>query len=75
MGCTSTSEQKHNSNTCQHTNKRSQAFPLGESDATVVSKIELKCPEQVHDMTVIDVNVRDMMDVAVKRLELIRIAE
>jgi len=36
---------------------------------------EQKTPEQVHDMTVIDVNVRDMMDVAVKRLELIRIAE
>jgi hypothetical protein len=36
---------------------------------------EQKQPEQVHDMTVIDVNVRDMMDVAVKRLELIRIAE
>ena len=36
---------------------------------------EQKTPEEVHDMTVIDVNVRDMMDVAVKRLELIRIAE
>jgi CHASE3 domain sensor protein len=36
---------------------------------------EQKTPEQVHDMTVIDVNLRDMMDVAVKRLELIRIAE
>ena len=36
---------------------------------------EQKTPEEVHDMTVIDVTVRDMMDVAVKRLELIRIAE
>lgn len=36
---------------------------------------EQKQPEQAQDLTVIDVNVRDMMDVAVKRLELIRIAE
>jgi hypothetical protein len=36
---------------------------------------EHKTPEETHDLTVIDVNVRDMMDVAVKRLELIRIAE
>lgn len=36
---------------------------------------EQKTPEQTQDLTVIDVNVRDMMDVAVKRLELIRIAE
>jgi hypothetical protein len=36
---------------------------------------EQKQPEQSQDLTVIDVNVRDMMDVAVKRLELIRIAE
>ena len=36
---------------------------------------EHKTPEEVHDLAVIDVNVRDMMDVAVKRLELIRIAE
>jgi hypothetical protein len=36
---------------------------------------EQKTPEVTNDLTVIDVNVRDMMDVAVKRLELIRIAE
>jgi hypothetical protein len=36
---------------------------------------EQKQAEQTQDHTVIDVNVRDMMDVAVKRLELIRIAE
>ena len=36
---------------------------------------EQKQPEQTQDLTVIDVNLRDMMDVAVKRLELIRIAE
>jgi len=36
---------------------------------------EQKQPEQTQDLTFIDVNVRDMMDVAVKRLELIRIAE
>jgi len=36
---------------------------------------EHKQLEQAQDLTVIDVNVRDMMDVAVKRLELIRIAE
>jgi hypothetical protein len=36
---------------------------------------EQKTPEQTQDLTIIDVNVRDMMDVAVKRLELIRIAE
>ena len=36
---------------------------------------EQKQAEQTQDLTVIDVNVRDMMDVAVKRLELIRIAE
>jgi len=36
---------------------------------------EHKQAEQSQDMTLIDVNVRDMMDVAVKRLELIRIAE
>lgn len=36
---------------------------------------EHKQAEQTQDLTVIDVNVRDMMDVAVKRLELIRIAE
>jgi hypothetical protein len=36
---------------------------------------EQKQPEQTQDLTIIDVNVRDMMDVAVKRLELIRIAE
>jgi hypothetical protein len=34
-----------------------------------------KAPEQKEDQTVIDVSVRDLMDVAVKRLELIRIAE
>lgn len=36
---------------------------------------DYKAPEERVDMTVIDVKVRDMMDVAVKRLELIRIAE
>jgi hypothetical protein len=36
---------------------------------------EQKQAEQTQDLTVIDVNLRDMMDVAVKRLELIRIAE
>ena len=36
---------------------------------------EQKTAEETNDLTVIDVNVRDMMDVAVKRLELIRIAE
>ena len=36
---------------------------------------EQKQAEEAQDLTVIDVNVRDMMDVAVKRLELIRIAE
>jgi len=36
---------------------------------------EHKAPEQKEDQTVIDVSVRDLMDVAVKRLELIRIAE
>jgi hypothetical protein len=36
---------------------------------------EQKTVEETNDLTVIDVNVRDMMDVAVKRLELIRIAE
>jgi hypothetical protein len=36
---------------------------------------EHKQAEEAQDLTVIDVNVRDMMDVAVKRLELIRIAE
>ena len=36
---------------------------------------EQKQAEATQDHTVIDVNVRDMMDVAVKRLELIRIAE
>jgi hypothetical protein len=34
-----------------------------------------KAPEEKTDQTVIDVSVRDLMDVAVKRLELIRIAE
>jgi hypothetical protein len=34
-----------------------------------------KPPEEKADQTVIDVGVRDLMDVAVKRLELIRIAE
>jgi hypothetical protein len=34
-----------------------------------------KAPEEKADQTVIDVSVRDLMDVAVKRLELIRIAE
>jgi hypothetical protein len=36
---------------------------------------EHKQPEQAVDPTVIDVSVRDMMDVAIKRLELIRVAE
>lgn len=36
---------------------------------------EQKQPEQAVDPTVIDVSVRDMMDVAIKRLELIRVAE
>ena len=36
---------------------------------------EQKQAEVTQDLTFIDVNVRDMMDVAVKRLELIRIAE
>ena len=36
---------------------------------------EQKQAEETQDLTIIDVNVRDMMDVAVKRLELIRIAE
>ena len=36
---------------------------------------EQKQPEQAIDPTVIDVSVRDMMDVAIKRLELIRVAE
>jgi hypothetical protein len=36
---------------------------------------EQKQAEQTTDPSVIDVTVRDMMDVAVKRLELIRIAE
>ena len=36
---------------------------------------EHKQAEQTSDPTVIDVSVRDMLDVAVKRLELIRIAE
>jgi hypothetical protein len=36
---------------------------------------DYKAPEEKIDPTVIDVSVRDLMDVAVKRLELIRIAE
>ena len=36
---------------------------------------EYKAPEERVDPTIIDVSVRDLMDVAVKRLELIRIAE
>lgn len=36
---------------------------------------EYKAPEERTDPTIIDVTVRDMLDVAVKRLELIRIAE
>jgi hypothetical protein len=36
---------------------------------------EHKQAEEQTDPTVIDVTVRDMLDVAVKRLELIRIAE
>lgn len=36
---------------------------------------DYKSPEERIDPTVIDVSVRDLMDVAVKRLELIRIAE
>ena len=36
---------------------------------------DYKAPEERVDPTVIDVSVRDLMDVAVKRLELIRIAE
>lgn len=36
---------------------------------------EQKQPEQVVDPTVIDVSVQEMMDVAIKRLELIRVAE